>query len=67
MHETSVMSDLSIRSKFINDGAKTIHNLHEDGQLCYGEGAYDKMAKKSLLDLSIRTGQSIEELLQNNT
>lgn len=56
---------MTSRSKYVNDNASTVHRYHQP--MCEGSGAYDNLKQKSLLDVSIRTGQSIEELLQNNS
>lgn len=65
MHST-IDSEMSYSSKYLNDGARTVHNLHS-GTICQGAAAYDSIKQKSLLDISIRTGQSIEELLESNS
>lgn len=40
----SNVSDFSMRSKFMNDGAKTVHNIHNKNVMCHGERAYDQIA-----------------------
>ena len=50
----------SYASKFLGDAAQTV----KDG--LGGHGVYDKLSHKSLLEMSIKSGQAIEDLLANN-
>ena len=52
----SFYSDVTSTSRFMNDNAKSIHQYHHGLSNCGGQGAYDKLSQKSLLDLSIKTG-----------
>ena len=55
---------LSNQSKYAFDGSKSINALNSD---VYRQGnAYDELAQKSLVQMSINNNQSVQDMLSEN-
>ena len=63
--DATLTSGQSARSKYAFDALKSVNGLMDASRL--EQGPYDEMAQKSLLQMSIKSGKSVQEMLQENS